>query len=66
MTPEEWPRIESIFHDALDRPDAERTEFLDVACGGDSVLRQHVESLIHHAAHTQTPLARGVEKRNDA
>jgi serine/threonine protein kinase len=56
MTPEAWSRIETIFHDALERPDVERAVFLDRACGSDSALRQHVESLIQHAGHTQTPL----------
>ena len=56
MTSEEWSRIETIFHDALERPDVERAVFLDRACRGDSALRQHVESLIQHAGHTQTPL----------
>jgi serine/threonine protein kinase len=56
MTPEEWSRIEAIFHDALERPVADRVAFLDRACRGDSVLRQHVESLIRHAADNQTSL----------
>src|SRR5215813_1251186 len=56
MTPEEWSRIEAIFHDALERPVGERVEFLDRACRGDSVLRQHVESLILHDAENQPSL----------
>jgi serine/threonine protein kinase len=57
MTPEEWSKVERIFHDALERPTTERPVFLDGACGGDSALRQHVESLIQHAGRTEMPLA---------
>ena len=56
MTPEEWSRIETIFHDALERPDVERAVFLDRACGGDSALRRHVESLIRQAGENRTAL----------
>ncbi len=46
MTPERWRRIEEIFHGALDRTPAERSEFLDRHCGGDRALRAEVESLL--------------------
>src|SRR5215467_14156389 len=56
LTPEEWSRIEAIFHDAFERPDADRAAFLDRACAGDSGKRRHVESLIQHAGQCQAPL----------
>ena len=56
MTPEEWSRIEAIFHDAFERPHADRAAFLDGACAGDSAMRRHVESLIQHAGQRQAPL----------
>ncbi len=40
---------ESLFHDALARPAAERAAFLDAACAGQSELRAAVEALL--AAH---------------
>jgi Tol biopolymer transport system component len=56
MTPEEWSRIEALFHDAFERPDANRAAFLDGACAGDSAMRRQVESLIQHAVQRQAPL----------
>lgn len=46
MTPERWRHIESLFHEALDRPSAHRAAFLEEACAGDDALRAHVESLL--------------------
>jgi eukaryotic-like serine/threonine-protein kinase len=46
MTPERWRQIEEIFHGALDRAPADRSEFLDRHCGGDAELRAEVESLL--------------------
>jgi non-specific serine/threonine protein kinase/serine/threonine-protein kinase len=45
-TPENWPRIKQIVADTLERPPAERTAFLDRACGVDHPLRDEVESLL--------------------
>jgi Tol biopolymer transport system component/predicted Ser/Thr protein kinase len=46
MTPEQWRRIEGLYHAALERDAAERAAFLDAACGGDEELRGEVESLL--------------------
>ena len=46
MNPERWKRIEEIYHAALERPLAEREDFLNGACQGDTVLRREVESLL--------------------
>jgi serine/threonine protein kinase len=48
-TPEQWPKIKEIVGAALDRAPADRREFLDQHCAGDSELRAEVESLL--AAH---------------
>src|SRR5450759_115172 len=40
---------ESLFHDALSKPSAERAAFLDAACAGQPELRVAVEALL--AAH---------------
>src|SRR5262245_11599250 len=38
---------QAIFLAALDRDPAERAAFLDEACGGDTALRQGVDTLLH-------------------
>ena len=40
-------KAETIFHDALARPPAERPTFLAAACAGDEPLRRRVEALLH-------------------
>jgi serine/threonine protein kinase len=49
MTPDEWSRIQVLFHDALERPQNERAAFLDAMCADDPKLRHHVELLIGQA-----------------
>jgi serine/threonine-protein kinase len=46
MAPDRWHEVDRMFHDALERPPAERAAFLDRACGGDAGLRHEVESLL--------------------
>jgi eukaryotic-like serine/threonine-protein kinase len=46
VTPERWEKVESLFHEALDRKPDERALFLDQACGDDSWLRNKIEALI--------------------
>ena len=41
-----WTIVERIYHEAVDRPVAERAAFLDSACAGDGALRQELESLL--------------------
>ena len=41
-----WSRIKEIFTSALDRPDAERRQYVETACGGDGQLLLEVESLL--------------------
>ena len=48
MDPERWKQIEQIYHAALERKESQRSVFLQEACGGDSALRQEVESLLAH------------------
>lgn len=49
MTPENWQRVEELFHAALGCPPTERIRLLDQSCAGDEQLRAEVESLL--AAH---------------
>ena len=46
MTPERLREIERLFHEARERPPAERDAFLARACADDSALRREVESLL--------------------
>ena len=43
-----WRRIESLFHEALEKTPEERSVLLDEACSGDPALRSEVESLLEH------------------
>jgi serine/threonine-protein kinase len=51
MKPDQWQRIDNLFHSALEREPAERTAFLEAACGGDDSLRHQVERLL--SAHVE-------------
>jgi TolB-like protein/predicted Ser/Thr protein kinase len=46
MSSDSWRRVESIYHDALERGALEREAFLEEACAGDEALRHEVESLL--------------------
>src|SRR5688572_16325690 len=46
LTPEQWKRLEAVLRGARSRGPAERAAFLDEACGGDTVLRSQIESLL--------------------
>src|SRR5262245_45126165 len=47
MKPEQWQRIEQLYHAALEREANDRAAFLAGACAGDESLRGEVESLLH-------------------
>jgi eukaryotic-like serine/threonine-protein kinase len=46
MTTSDIHKIETIFHAALEHEAAKRGAFLDIACGGDELLRQKVDALL--------------------
>jgi len=50
MDQERWERVQSLFHDVLDRPEPERAEFLKAACGADDGLQAEVASLLQEEA----------------
>ncbi|MBK9167348.1 MAG: serine/threonine protein kinase [Bryobacterales bacterium] len=52
MDRDRFTRIEALFHEASELPDAEREPFLDRECGGDPELRSEVESLLAAAGDT--------------
>jgi serine/threonine protein kinase len=43
-----WPRVERIYHEALEQPAADRAAFLERACAGDATVRREVESLLEY------------------
>jgi Tol biopolymer transport system component len=62
-----WQRVRGLFHEAVQRPRAEWSRFLEQECAGDESLRSEVESLL--AAHERAggfldrapmPVLRGV------
>ena len=46
MTPDRWARIDQLLDEVMDRPAAERSTFLDEACGEDIDLRREIQSLL--------------------
>src|ERR1700736_1224106 len=46
MDSELWKRVDNLLQSALERPPAERAEFLKQACGGDESLEREVLSLL--------------------
>ncbi len=48
---------ETLFHQALAKPPAERAAFLDRACGADTQLRARLEALLHAHEHPGTFLS---------
>ena len=46
--PNNWPKVEELYHVALEKAPAEREAFLDQACGEDEELRREVQSLLGH------------------
>ena len=54
-----WAAIESLYQEALEHEPAERSAWLQEACGDDTVLFKEVESLIACAdASLSSPAAR--------
>jgi len=51
MKPEQWQKIEQLYHAALERDASQWPAFLAEACAGDEDLRCKVEQLL--AAHAQ-------------
>jgi hypothetical protein len=52
MSPEIHQRVRKLFDEALERPEGERTAFLESAAGGEPEVRQAVERLLE--AHRQS------------
>jgi serine/threonine protein kinase len=46
LDPDDWRRVNDLFHRALEQPADRRAAFLAESCGGDEALRQEVASLL--------------------
>lgn len=46
---EQWKRVEELFHESLERPEAERDAYLREACAGDEALHAEVQGLLRSA-----------------
>ncbi len=61
MTPERWQEIKSLLDACADLDAERRSTWLEQACGGDTALRQEVESYLSHEdeldAFSKTPAA---------
>jgi len=56
MTPEQWARVDSLFHEATRIAEGERLAWLARAAGGDEVVRRELESLLAQEASRTGPL----------
>ena len=52
MKAERWRQIESLYLDALEVDEGERSSFLKISCGEDEELHHEVESLLPYEKHT--------------
>jgi len=55
-----WERIQTIFHDAVDLPRQEQSQFLTTACGDDPALLAEVVALLEEDARSESLLDRDV------
>ena len=53
-----WEQVESLFHEALDKPVTERPAFIVAACGENEALRLEVEAMLDGDAAADGPLDR--------
>jgi serine/threonine-protein kinase len=51
LTPEQWTKVNSVWHAVLARAEGERAAAVVDLCAGDDTLRSDVESLLAHRAH---------------
>jgi predicted Ser/Thr protein kinase len=58
MDRERWERIQSVFHDVVDRPESDRAALLKAACGGDDSLMADVAALLQEDARSASVLDR--------
>jgi len=60
MDRERWQRIQSIFHDAVDLPEAKRKTFVETACGHDQELIREILAMLDQDASGHSLLDRNL------
>ena len=50
MDPARWRRAQELFHEALERPQAERDSHVETACAGDPALADLVRAMLREDA----------------
>ena len=60
MDRDRWDRIQSVFHDVVDRPESDRAALLQAACGGDEGLMADVAALLEEDARSASVLDGGL------
>ncbi len=64
MNPEQWKRVQGIFHEVVDLPLDQRDTYLRSVCGDDSMLRECVEAMLSNDTsvldHDVTKVAEGL------
>src|SRR6185369_10504840 len=56
MTTERWQQIQKLFHEALERPEAERTSYVETSCSTDPALLSEVLSMLEEDARASSLL----------
>src|SRR6185295_8360913 len=64
MNPDRWESAKRLFHEALERPPADRDGFVRAAAAGDEALREEVVALL--SAQTRADAAFGAVAPSDA
>jgi serine/threonine-protein kinase len=62
MDRDRWQRLQSLFYAAVEMNTADRDGFLREACGGDTVLRRQVESLVLSSGEGDSLVAQAVQE----
>jgi serine/threonine-protein kinase len=65
MDPARWEQIQTIFNGALDRPEAERDQFVTTSCGDDGELQATVRSMLDTESRGGSVLDRDVAEVAD-
>jgi hypothetical protein len=58
MDSEQWKQLDSLLHEALQRPPEERDHYLGKACAGNELLEREARSLLTLEQHAEEFLER--------
>lgn len=64
INPQSWPRIEALFHEAMEQAAEQRAAWLSAQCGGDLNLQEQVTTLLRSATRANDTLDRGIQVRS--